>query len=71
MAVLSHPKLLATLIGPVRGHGVAVLSQTDDARGSFEETFFNNNHSILVIKINVKSTTSENCRRMEQLSRNF
>ena len=70
---MSHPKLLATLIGPVqkfRRHGVAVLS-LDDSRGSFEETFFNNNQSILVMKINVKSTTSENCTPMEQLSRNF
>ena len=54
----------------VRGHGVAVLS-LDDSRGSFEETFFNNNHSILVMKINVKSTTSEHCTPMEQLSRNL
>lgn len=54
----------------VWGHGVAVLS-LDDCRGSFEETLFNNNHSILVMKNNVKSTTSENCTPIEQLSRNF
>ena len=58
MAFSSHPKVLATLMGPakVRGHEVALLS-LENYRGRFVfipkvsgDLFFNNNRNVLVLK---------------------